>query len=268
MSKILFTDLDGTLLTNDKKISAYTRQILNKWCAAGHKLVLCSGRPLPSIKEVKSSLALSYPGMYLIGFNGGCIYECDSDRVLTREALSLDDCAYILQTAGKMDVYCHTYSDAAILSPKNGEELAFYHRTIHMPDICQEHVMELVSMPPCKCLAIELHDHDKLEAFRRTLAPWAKGKCTLLYSNEYLLEIFPASSGKGASVKKLCSMLEIPLEDSFAAGDQENDISMLTAAGCGIAMLNGTESVKKAADVITEYDNGHDGLAKILEKCI
>lgn len=265
MSKILFTDLDGTLLTTDKTISPYTRRVLDKWCSNGNKLVLCSGRPLPSIQEVKSSLALSYPGMYLIGFNGGCIYECDTGRVLLREALPIEDCAYILRTAKELGVYCHTYSDTAILSPRDGAELAFYHRTIHMPDICQENVMELVTVPPCKCLAIELEDGKKLENLRLALTPWAQNKCTLLYSNEYLLEIFPHTSGKGASVEKLCSILNIPLTDSYAAGDQENDISMLQRAGTGIAMANGTESVKNAADVITAEDNDNDGLAKILE---
>lgn len=266
MPKILFTDLDDTLLTTDKTISPYTRRVLDQWCAAGNKFVLCSGRPSPSVMNVKKTLSLDYPGMYLIGYNGACIYECDTDRIIAKDAMTMEECAYVLKKAKEMGVYCHTYSETAILSPKNGRELASYQKSACMQSLCQENVMELVKEPPYKCLAIELDDLQKLEDFRLALAPWAEGKCTVLYSAKHLLEIFPATSGKGAAVEKLCSLLGIPLSDSFAAGDQENDLSMLTAAGCGIAMANGVDSVKKAADVITEFDNDHDGLAKILEK--
>ena len=58
----------------------------------------------------------------------------------------------------------------------------------------------------------------------------------------------------------------IPLERSVAAGDAENDISMIRAAGCGIAMLNGTQAVKDAADLVTEKDNNHGGLVPLLKK--
>lgn len=267
MNKILFADLDGTLLTEKKEISPFTRQTLAAWTGAGNKLVLCSGRPLVSIREVKESLSLSYPGMYLIGFNGGCIYECDTGRILHKTGLSKEQCRHILQSAAEAGIYCHTYSDTDILSPLDGRELSFYRRTIHLPArfaVDTASLAEMIESPPCKCLAIELDDHAKLERFRRSLLPWAEGQCTLVYSNAYLLEIFPADSGKGTAVKTLCALLELPVQNACAAGDQENDISMIQAAGTGIAMLNAPETVKKAADVITMYDNDHDGLAMLL----
>jgi len=55
---------------------------------------------------------------------------------------------------------------------------------------------------------------------------------------------------------------------AYAAGDAENDLSMIQAAGCGIAMANGEDTVKAAADIVTEKDNDHDGLADILMNII
>jgi hypothetical protein len=60
----------------------------------------------------------------------------------------------------------------------------------------------------------------------------------------------------------------VALSDAYAAGDAGNDISMLEAAGTGIAMANASENVKKAADVITDLDNDHDGLADMMEKLL
>ena len=67
-------------------------------------------------------------------------------------------------------------------------------------------------------------------------------------------------------MKRLADILGIPVENTYAAGDEQNDISMIEAAGCGIAMANATDLVKASADVITTYDNDHDGLAEFIEK--
>jgi len=53
---------------------------------------------------------------------------------------------------------------------------------------------------------------------------------------------------------------------TFAAGDAENDLSMLTAAHTGIAMQNATDAVKQYADIITSNDNNNDGLLEVLQK--
>ena len=117
---------------------------------------------------------------------------------------------------------------------------------------------------PCKCIAIELHDADRLERFRMELKDLAGPRLTLLYSNPYYLEIFRAEAGKGSAVNKLCEYLGIPVSSAIAAGDEENDISMIQAAGLGIAMKNGSLRTQAAADVVTTEDNNHDGLADFL----
>ena len=89
-TKIFFTDLDGTLLTREKQVSTLTYETLKEWTHAGHKLVLCSGRALDSVLQVRESLNLDFPNMYLIGCNGGEIYDCTAKALLFRAALSLE----------------------------------------------------------------------------------------------------------------------------------------------------------------------------------
>ena len=62
--------------------------------------------------------------------------------------------------------------------------------------------------------------------------------------------------------------MQTPRENTIAIGDQENDISMLQAAGCGIAMKNAVPQVLRIADAVTQYDNTEDGLARYIEKYI
>lgn len=264
-TKILFTDLDGTLLTDDKQISAYTKDVLDQWTAAGHKLVLCSGRDLNSVKDVKRDLNLNYPGMYLIGYNGGQIYDCDQKKTLYKVTLTLPQLAHIIEEAKKFGIHYQTYTDSHIIAPCDSAALRRYQKVIKTPVIFHEDIMAEMKTEPCKCLAIELDDLKRLEALRLSLLPYAeKENISMVYSNPYYLEMFPAISGKGASVKKLCQILNINPCFSVAAGDAQNDLSMIEAAGMGIAMKNGCEEVKAAATMITDFDNNEDGLAKAL----
>ena len=264
-TKILFTDLDGTLLDDQKQISDYTREVLDKWSQAGHKLVLCSGRDTNSVGDVKNYLKLDFPGMYLIGYNGGQIYDCDLKETIYRVALTIEQALYIKETADQFGIHLHTYSDTSIIAFHDTEELRYYQRVIKTPTLFVDNLRDALKEGPCKCLAIELKDHQKMEAFRLALLPWAeKEGITMIYSNPYYLELFPSASGKGTAVKKLCELLDINPYFSVAAGDAQNDISMIEAAGMGIDMANGSDDVKMAATTITAYDNNHDGLAHAL----
>ena len=70
---------------------------------------------------------------------------------------------------------------------------------------------------------------------------------------------------KGEALKRLCAALGIAPEDTLAFGDGTNDLTMIRAAGCGVAMGNADFAVKAAADTVCD-DNEHDGLAEYLER--
>lgn len=121
---------------------------------------------------------------------------------------------------------------------------------------------------PYKMLAADLHDHNKLEAFRLAISDWAEGRIQTIYSNDKYLELFRLDAGKGNALRFVCEYLGVPLSDAYAAGDAENDISMLQAAGCGIAMRNAPDPVKEAADMVTRSDNDQDGLAETMRRLL
>ncbi|MCM1135530.1 MAG: Cof-type HAD-IIB family hydrolase [Clostridium sp.] len=257
--------MDGTLLNSQKQIDCYTREVLAAWAAAGHKLVLCSGRDINSVSDVKKDLQLDLPGMYLIGYNGGQIYDCEKKETIYRITLTLAQTRHLLAEAERQGVHLHTYSDTHILAPKMDEEMRYYQHAIKTPLTICENLGDTLTQEPCKCLAIELKDFEKLENFRLSLLSWAeREEISMVYSSPYYLEFIPAASGKGAAVKTLCKILDIPPHLSLAAGDAQNDMSMIEAAGIGIAMINGSEDVKFAATLVTAYDNDNDGLAHAL----
>ena len=73
--KILFLDLDGTLLNSRREISKGNRAALEKALTLGHRVVINTGRPLKSALIQNRRLGLTMDGCYLIAFNGGILYD-------------------------------------------------------------------------------------------------------------------------------------------------------------------------------------------------
>ena len=80
MKKILFVDLDGTMLNSEKLISERTREALEKMLDAGHCLAVASGRSIEDQKCVVEKWGLSRPCSYLLGFNGALVHNCKTDQ--------------------------------------------------------------------------------------------------------------------------------------------------------------------------------------------
>lgn len=267
--KILFTDLDETLLDSSKNISKKTYIKITEMTQAGHILVLASGRSLASVLQVKEHLGLRQEGIYITAYNGAIVYDCTQEKKIDEHRVSLDTAQIIYDLGQQEGIHCHTYSDTHILTPKEDSELAYYRISIHQPYYLTDRLSDYISQGPHKLLAIHLHDQRKLTAFRDKIVnlPCSK-ELTSAFSNNYLLELFSKDAGKGNSLVSLCRILGIPLANSYAIGDAGNDISMIQAAGTGLAMQNGADSVKEIADYITVHDNNHDAMAEVIDRFI
>ncbi|MCR5501998.1 MAG: HAD-IIB family hydrolase [Lachnospiraceae bacterium] len=274
LRKILFTDLDETLLKRDKSISGHTFDVLRRWTEAGHLLVLNSGRDCNSIRKVWEDLGLNrLQNVYLVGYDGGEAVDPFTGEVIYRVALKKEDVDYLEEAAARYGVHLHAYSETHIIAHFQSEELTFYQKTIKTPVIFSKRLGDALTDGPCKLLAIEITDRERILRFRDDLTPWADAHgISFLFSTDRLMEIFPASSGKGTAVKKLTGILGerlgLPGLCTVAAGDQQNDLSMLEESDIAIAMCNGIEELKEVASLVTEYDNEHDGLALELEDLI
>ncbi len=262
--KILFTDLDGTLLRDDKTISERVKDALYDMNKRGHVLVFTTGRPLKSVLEVRETLGLCFPDSYIIAYNGSLIYHCDTETPVMEHTIALQDVAAIMNEARALGIHCHTYENDCIIFEQDTPELTYYRQNIHLPSKFVADIPSALTRAPYKLIAIQLQDHALLEALKEHVLSKLSGRITAVFSNDRYLEFYPVSSGKGNAVTQLCALLHIPIQNSAAIGDESNDISMLKAAGLGCAMANAKPAVKEAADFITTFDNNHDGICDLL----
>lgn len=262
--RLFLSDLDGTLLNDEKKITPETRKALDSFAAAGGVFAICTGRAYESARVVYDTLNLHYPDSCIVSYNGALIVDPHTEKKIFRTGVPLEMTDEILSLGRKAGIHVHTYAGRYIVGESYNEEMAFYRRYIHTPVIINEDPMQELKVPPCKLIAISLTDRDRLEQFRILLRERYGDKLTLIFSNDYYLEIFPKEAGKGAAVHRLAEYLNIPMENTMAAGDAENDLSMIIEAGLGIGMCNGSDLIKRNADVVTATDNNHDGLVPFL----
>lgn len=262
---LFFTDLDGTLLTDDKQITPKTMEAIDAYISAGNKFIISSGRPFNNIRELAERTGLDrYKDLLLICYNGSLIYDCGQEKYLADLRISKKDALHIIDTAEEMGLHCQTYSSTKVLCRKHDPESDYYAAQTQMEFIYDEDILSRLDEAPHKALAVSLDSQKRLEALRERLAPWMEGKLTTVYSAPQYLEFVDYRSGKGNAVRCVCDLYHVPASEAYVAGDANNDVSMLSAVGNSIAMINGSEEVKAVSSIITAKDNNHDGLADIL----
>lgn len=267
-SKILFVDLDATLLCDDKTISEKNKMAIRKMLEAGHYFVIATGRSVESGRVAVKELGLTMPGCYMIAFNGAVIYDCSADRILLKRVVPVEVVHELFDRAKRAGIYVQTYNNVDVITTKHTKELDYYCSRSHMSYKLTENILNALDEEPQKVLLIRLEQDGKLEAFQKRNKSWEKGKCNSFFSCPEYLEYCPVDTDKGIGVKYLTKLLNLSEISTVAVGDERNDIPMLQSAHIGIAMKNGIDAVKEAADYVTEHDNNHDAIAEVIEKFI
>ena len=283
--KILFTDLDGTLLDDNKDISAEDLSSIRKMIEAGHKFVMTTGRPLTSVKKLAEKYGFMEAGFYLVSFNGGLIYDCGAKKPILTRRISVDDVKFIMDAAFSSGMHAHTYAGDLVVSEHETEQLKTYCRLMQMDYVVVDDIREyfagktgrdaaptapinVVVKPPIKVNIITPFDHSSLESFRAEMRKTTAGKLFDVFSKPEMLEFSHLLSNKGDAVRFMAEFYGVPMGDTIAVGDEENDCPMIEAAGIGVAMANASQVVKDAADYVTERDNNHSGITEVIEKFV
>ena len=107
--KILFLDLDGTLLNDQKEITPGNRRAIGEALERGHRVVVTSGRPLKSSLAQARRLGLAGEGCFVIAYNGAVIYDCSAGTEILRRALERDVLYEVFDEARRRGVYVQTY---------------------------------------------------------------------------------------------------------------------------------------------------------------
>ena len=265
---MLFMDLDGTLLNDQKQVSKGNRLALQQALERGHAAVITTGRPLASGKVLAQKLGLDRPGCYLIAYNGAEIYDWGQETVLFSNTLGFPQVRKIFEEANRRGLHVQAYDRQRVLvEPRcDNETVRRYCTGTETEFAVIGDIRRDLTEEPAKVLVMDYEDMSPLLSMQAWAQTELKGEADCVISSSYTLDFMACGMSKGAAVKKLCQLMGVDLKNAVAVGDAANDLSMIEAAGSGVAMCNGTDEVKAAAQYITRRDNNHDGIAEVVER--
>ena len=130
--KILFLDLDGTLLNDKKEITKENLTAIEKAIDAGHVVVVTTGRPKAGITAQIKALKLDRPGCYAIAANGATIFNTHTGEMIYENGVPREHLRYAFEEAYKFGVFPQTYTRDGVLAERDTAELHYYCDLIKM----------------------------------------------------------------------------------------------------------------------------------------
>lgn len=268
--KIIVLDLDGTLLTSDKKISPRNSAALERAAERGIHIVPSTGRFYGGMPDIVRELPFV---RYAITVNGAEIYDAREQKVLHRSEITPQQADEVFEVLDQLPVVYDCYQEGW-----GWMEKGFYDKAGDFIDDPRVLAMVKELRTPVEDFRGLIRQRgkgvQKIQMFFRDMDARAEAlpmlrqrfpglNVTSSIANN--LELNSLDAHKGAALLELCRCLGVDPAQTMAFGDGLNDITMLQTAALGVAMENAYPEVKAAANFVTDT-NDRDGVAKAIEQ--
>jgi Cof subfamily protein (haloacid dehalogenase superfamily) len=265
MTKIalVVSDVDGTMVTSDKRLTDKARAAVQKLHDAGIGFTITSSRPPIGMGFLIAPLGITLP----IGpFNGSSTVDGDLkplEQHLIPEAATKRAIEVLEQH--KVDIWLFT-NDAWVIKRDDGKYVPHERDTIKHDAVTVSDFTPYVAKV-CKIVGASA-DFPLLEKCERAMQDALGDQAVAVRSQNYYLDITPPGQDKGTFVQAMAKRLGISLDAIATIGDMRNDLPMFKVSGMSVAMGNASDDVKKqATDVTTSNeDEGFAGAVEIILK--
>ncbi|MEO7026819.1 MAG: HAD family hydrolase [Caulobacteraceae bacterium] len=256
------SDVDGTLVRDDKSLSEVNRSVVAKLRQRGVAFALVSSRPPRGLAAVIAALDIS---TVVAGFNGGVIADPRLE-VLEQHLLAPVVALRTVEALAARGVDAWVFSGREwFLQNPNASNVTREIRTVNFqPTVVPDFGAALETAG--KIVGVS-QDAGLLERCEAELSAELSGRASVARSQPYYLDITHPLANKGAALRAIARLLAVPLEEIAVIGDGPNDVAMFAPAGFSIAMGNAEAAVQRAADVVTDTNNA-DGFAAAMDRFI
>ena len=264
--KLIALDLDGTLLTTDKKISQGNLAALKAAQQQGVKVVLTTGRPLKAMEFFLHELGTDgQADEYTITFNGGLVQR-NTGEILDKTVFAYDDVARIFEETEKLGLPLDAIDGGLVYQIQSDQASLYaeFNPALNFESIAFEDLSSQITYNKC----VTAFAQEPLDAAIPHISPELFDQYEIFKSREMLLEWSPKNVHKATGLEKLIDHLGIDRSQVMACGDEANDLSMIAWAGLGVAMQNAVPEVKEVAEVVTPMTNDEDAVAWVIRKYV
>lgn len=255
MYKLVFLDIDGTILITQKEISDINKDAIIKY-KDKTKIVIASGRPKEGVKYLINKLGLTGKNNYFVAYNGAKILNGEFEEIYSN-LVELKYIKDLLNIANNNDLTLQLYlEDETLYYSKSNIYTQIEEKLCNIKGTVKDFDQINDGINVIKVALIG--DPEKIDDITNKIPNHIKDYYQVLRSAPVFLEFLNKSVDKSCALKYLANYLNIDIKDTLAIGDSENDLEMIKAAGMGIAMENAISECKNAAKFITKscVDNG------------
>lgn len=257
---ILYTDMDGTLIGDNKRISPENIGAIRQLVRLGGRFSIATGRSEVIAAPFLGELPINAPAIL---YNGAAVYDFQSQEFLYRAQLAFDTVQTIVRAAvaAYPQVCVEVYTGGTIKLLNRGGVMDHYILAENQPyawaelESCQNTIKMIFygENPLLKEVEKQVYSRTGGRGFVST------------FSAPYYFEILPQGVSKGSALEFIIERLGVGREQFAAIGDFYNDVEMIRAASLGAAPSNAPEDVKIHADVVVA-DNNHHAVAELIER--
>ena len=258
----VISDVDGTLVTDDKNLTSRAQAAVAKLRASGIIFSIISSRPPLGLRMIVETLGITAP----IGcFNGGAIAATDLS-VITGHLLSpaVARLAVDMLNAYEAQVWIFSGHDW-LVRDSDAPYVGLEERTVGFPPKIVDdfgHALDVAA----KIVGVGA-DFERLARCERDVRGALADNAFVARSQPYYLDITHPLANKGVALSEIAKLLTVPLAEIAVVGDGSNDVAMFERSGRSIAMGNASPAVQRAADFVTD-SNREEGFANAIERFI
>lgn len=266
--KLVLSDIDGTLIDSHNELQPAVIAAIRDYTQAGGHFVLASARPALGMVQLAAKLDVALP---LVTLNGALIVQSDPQNPAAFTTLLQQPLAsatprriYDLIKGNKLPISInvhagtHWYVDAPdTWSTQEADIVGFAPETTDLSQLLTN------GTPVHKILC--MGEPDVIDQLANLLKNTAELDVAASRSKTTYLELTAPGVAKSSALRHLAALWHIPLEQTMAIGDGENDLPMMQAAGLGVGMGNALAQVRATLTTFVA-DNDHAGVAEALHK--
>ena len=260
--RLVVADVDGTLVTQEKVLTAKTKEAVSQLRAAGIAFAITSGRPPRGMQTVIKDVNLS---TVIAGFNGGVYTTAKLDPIVMRD-LPRDAAARSIELIEEHDLVAWLYTDTVwyVQDPK-GPHVDRESRTVGFgPEVTSDYSAYVAQT--AKIVGVS-DDYDRVAKCEKDVQQAGGTHISAARSQPYYLDVTHPEANKGGVVLAMSKLLNIPVDQVATIGDMPNDVLMFEKSGVSIAMGNASPEVQASATNVTAT-NEEEGFAKAMEEFV
>lgn len=265
-SRVIALDLDGTLLTPQKTLLPSSLEALKRAQEVGYQLLIVTGRHHVAIHPFYQALALDTPA---ICCNGTYLYDYQAKKVLQADPLPVPQALQLIDLLDEHAIHGLMYVDDAMMYERpTGHVIRTSNWAQALPEAQRPVFTQVPSLAQAARevnaiwkFALTGEDTGKLNDFASQVEQTLGLECEWSWHDQ--VDIARKGNSKGKRLAEYVESIGGSMKDVIAFGDNYNDISMLEAAGTGVAMGNADDAVKARANVVIG-DNTTNSIAEFI----